>query len=71
MLAKQGQLSGTQIVVGVTTLTLFVPCIANLFVMLKERGWKVTSLMLAFIIPVSLLIGGLLNFILRTFGVQF
>ncbi|TKJ34511.1 ferrous iron transport protein B [bacterium (candidate division B38) B3_B38] len=71
LLAKQGQLSGTQIVVGVTTLTLFVPCIANLFVMLKERGWKVTSLMLAFIIPVSLLIGGLLNFILRTFGVQF
>ncbi len=71
MLAKQGQLSGTQIVVSVTTLTLFVPCIANLFVMLKERGWKVTSLMLAFIIPVSLIIGGLLNFILRTFGVQF
>jgi len=71
ILAKQGQLSGTQIVVSVTTLTLFVPCIANLFVMLKERGWKATSLMLAFIIPVSILIGGLLNFILRTIGVQF
>ena len=71
LLAKQGQLSGTQIVVSVTTLTLFVPCIANLFVMIKERGWKIAFLMLAFIIPVSLLIGGLLNFVLRTLAVQF
>ena len=71
LLARQGELSGTQIVVSVTTLTLFVPCIANFFVMLKERGWKVASLMLAFIIPASLLIGGLLNFVLRTLGVQF
>jgi ferrous iron transport protein B len=29
-----------QIVVALTTITLFVPCIASLMVMLKERGVK-------------------------------
>lgn len=33
-------LSPMQIVVALTTITLFVPCIASLMVMLKERGWK-------------------------------
>lgn len=33
-------LSNDQIVVALVTITLFVPCIASLMVMMKERGWK-------------------------------
>ncbi|MGE5679621.1 MAG: nucleoside recognition domain-containing protein, partial [Bacillota bacterium] len=34
------KLSPMQITVALTTITLFVPCIASFVVMLKERGWK-------------------------------
>ncbi len=40
-LANQGLLSYPQIVVAMVTLTLFVPCIAQCLVMIKERGMKV------------------------------
>ncbi|MDP4176012.1 MAG: ferrous iron transporter B [Bacteroidota bacterium] len=33
-------LSPMQITVALTTITLFVPCIASFVIMLKERGWK-------------------------------
>ncbi len=33
-------LSTGQVVVALVTITLFVPCIASLMVLLKERGWK-------------------------------
>jgi ferrous iron transport protein B len=33
-------LSPMQITVAITTITLFVPCIASFIIMLKERGWK-------------------------------
>jgi ferrous iron transport protein B len=33
-------LSPMQITVALITITLFVPCIASLMVMMKERGWK-------------------------------
>jgi ferrous iron transport protein B len=34
------QLTPMQVVVALTTITLFVPCIASLMIMLKERGMK-------------------------------
>lgn len=34
------QLTPMQIVVALTTITLFVPCIASLMIMLKERGFR-------------------------------
>ncbi len=40
MLAKEGLLDPIQIVVSLTVMTLFVPCIANFFMMVKERGMK-------------------------------
>jgi ferrous iron transport protein B len=33
-------LTPMQITVAITTITLFVPCIASFVIMLKERGWK-------------------------------
>jgi len=52
-------------IVAMTTITLFVPCIANFFVMIKERGYKTAIAMVVFIVPFAVITGGLLNFVLR------
>jgi ferrous iron transport protein B len=63
-LARQGLMNENQVVVSLVTLTLFVPCLANFFMMIKERGIKTALLMMVLIIPFALLVGGILNFIL-------
>jgi len=70
-LQKEGLLNPVQVVVSLVTLTLFVPCIANLFVMIKERGLKVAVWMTLFIFPFAVFVGGALNFILKGLGVTF
>ena len=69
MLAKEGLLDPIQIVVSLTVMTLFVPCIANFFMMVKERGMKIALYMVAFIFPFAFGVGGALNWVLRTFKV--
>ena len=54
-----------QLIVSLVVVTLFVPCLANFFVMIKERGAKTAFLMLAFILPFSFLIGGILRYALQ------
>lgn len=65
LFALQHELSMIQAVVGMVTITLFVPCIASLMMIVKEQGMKVAALMLAMIIPTAFLVGGLLNHGLR------
>ena len=67
LFALQAELSMVQAVVGMVTITLFVPCIASLMMIIKEQGMKVAALMLAMIIPSAFLVGGLLNYGLRLF----
>ena len=67
LFALQGELSMVQAVVGMVTITLFVPCIASLMMIVKEQGMRVAALMLAMIIPTAFLVGGLLNHGLRLF----
>ncbi len=62
-------MSGVQLLVATTTITLFVPCIAQTSVMLKERGWRVALAINAFIFPFALLVGGLLNWLLTALRV--
>jgi ferrous iron transport protein B len=64
-MARQGLLSENQVIVGLVTLTLFVPCLANFFMIAKERGLKTAVLMMALITPFALLVGGVLNLILK------
>jgi ferrous iron transport protein B len=66
-LARQGLLNENQVIVSIVTLTLFVPCIANFFMIIKERGVKTAVLMIVLIIPFALLAGGMLNLILNLF----
>jgi len=69
-LQEQHLLNGNQELVAVVTLTLFLPCIAQLLVMFKERGFKASVAMVAFILPFALGVGSLLNWILKILGVQ-
>ena len=68
-LAKAGQLNPNQIVVSLVTITLFVPCIAQFMVMIKERGLKVALWITGFVFPFAFLVGGVLNFVLNYFKV--
>lgn len=58
-------LSEIQALVGMVTLTLFIPCFASFVMIIKEKGVKVSLLMLIMIIPFAFLVGGVLNQILR------
>ena len=64
-LARAGALDPIQIVVAMVTITLFIPCIASFFMIVKERGWKTALAIAAFILPFTLAVGGLLNAFLR------
>lgn len=66
-LADQGLLDNIQITVGVTVMVLFVPCLANFFVIIKERGMKAAMAMSLFIVAYAMIIGAVLNKILRLF----
>jgi ferrous iron transport protein B len=61
-------LSPAQLVVGIVTLTLFVPCFASLMMIVKEHGTKRAVLMLALIVPTAFFLGGVLRFALAAAG---
>jgi ferrous iron transport protein B len=69
MLAKDGQLDPRQVLVSLVTITLFIPCIAQFFMMIKERGMKKTLWMSAVIFPLAFGVGGMLNFLLKWIGI--
>ncbi|MDP2881402.1 MAG: ferrous iron transport protein B [Azonexus sp.] len=58
-------LSPIQAVVGMITITLFIPCFASLMMMVKEQGAKVALGMVAVIVPFAFLVGGLFNLLLH------
>ena len=60
-------LSPHQILVAMVTLTLFMPCIANFLMIVKEQGAKIALSMAAFIFPFAFLVGGLVNHLGRWF----
>jgi len=68
-MADAGMLDPVGIVVVLSTITLFIPCIANFFMIVKEKSWGVALAVAAFIFPFAFLVGGALNAILRGLGV--
>jgi ferrous iron transport protein B len=58
-------LDPVQIAVAAVTLTLFIPCVAQFLMMIKERGWKTAFGMAAFITPFAFGVGVMVNFVLR------
>jgi len=67
---EAGLLDPLQVVVALVTITLFIPCIANFFMIIKERGLKTAAFVALFIFPFALLVGAGLNWTLRGLGVS-
>jgi len=69
-MSKAGLLGPANVAVALVTVTLFVPCLANLLMMAKERGARTALLMLALIMPFAVMVGGAINWIIRATGIQ-
>ena len=70
-LQQSGAMDGLQTVVSLITITLFVPCLANFLIMVKEQGWKRAFAMVGFIVPFAFAVGGVVNLCLRTLHLHF
>jgi ferrous iron transport protein B len=70
-LFQNGALDPIQTVVSLVVITLFMPCIANLLMIIKEQGLRTALLMSAFILPFALLVGILIRFGLGLLGTGF
>ena len=70
-MAQQGALTGVQSVVALTVMTLFVPCVANLLMIVRERGVRTGLVILATVTVIALGTGAALHFALTTLDVTF
>jgi ferrous iron transport protein B len=71
MLARDGLMTPEQVVVSLIVITLFVPCIANLMVIIKEHGGKVAAGVAATVFPLAFGVGALVHWMLHMFGWTF
>ena len=69
VMQSDGKLDGIQTVVALTVITLFIPCIANFLVILKERGRKAGMAIAGFILFFAFGFGIVMNYTLRALGV--
>lgn len=69
-LQRAGALTGVQVVVSLVTITLFIPCIAQYFMMIKERGWRLATGLAVLITVLAVLVGGLTGRALVLAGVS-
>ncbi len=67
-LESSGLLSPSQIVVGMVTITLFIPCVASVMMIARERGVRTALGMFVLIFPLALLVGGLVHRLLALLG---
>ena len=68
VMGSRGLLSPLQVVVAMVTVTLFVPCIASVMMIAKERSWRAAVGVVLLIFPLAVLVGGILNRFLLFLG---
>jgi len=64
----QHLMTNKQMVVAAVVLTLFVPCVAQFAVMIRERGAKTSIIIFLSVIPFAFIFGILLNMLLTVWG---
>jgi ferrous iron transport protein B len=67
-LAHDGGLGVRQLVVAAVLLTLFIPCLAQLMVLKKEFGWRVTAAIVGFVFVAAFAVAAGLNLALASAG---
>lgn len=70
-MARTGMLSANQLVISLVVITLFVPCIANLLMVIREHGRRPALAVIGTVFPLAFGIGGLLNLVFRLLGISF
>jgi ferrous iron transport protein B len=65
-MSRADGLDAGQLVVAMVTITLFIPCVANAFIIAKERGAKVALAIVAFVFPFAFAVGGLVRLLTRS-----
>jgi ferrous iron transport protein B len=68
-LAESGVMTPLQTLVSLITITLFVPCLAAFFMIVKERGLKTALIVTVMVFAISFSVGGIVNIVLRGLGV--
>jgi ferrous iron transport protein B len=58
---EAGRLAPAQALVSVVVITLFMPCVANLMMAVKELGNKTAALITVFVFAFAFMMGGVLN----------
>lgn len=71
VMARNGDLSHVQAVVALTVMTLFVPCVANFLMIVRERGLRIGLAILGFVTVFAVGTGAALNAALRILHVAF
>lgn len=69
-LCRDGALDGNDLVVAAVVLTLFLPCIAQLLMNLKERGWRTGMAISAFVLAVAFGVGLAMRLLLDAGGIR-
>lgn len=69
-LNERGLLTGVQLTVAAIALTLFLPCIAQFLINIKERGWKVGVSVSLFVLFISFSVAYVVNAALSAFEVR-
>jgi ferrous iron transport protein B len=67
-LALAGQLDALQLLVSLVVVTLFVPCVANVLVIVKEHGLRTGAAVVGFVFPFAFGVGMALNAVARALG---
>jgi ferrous iron transport protein B len=70
-LAQEGLLTANQVLIGLVTITLFVPCLANVLIVIKERGLKNALIINTVVMAIALLVGGGMNGVLSLLKIAF
>lgn len=70
-LHKSGAFTNNQLLIAVTVLTLFLPCITQFLITIKERGWKIGFGISIFVLCFAFVTGIALNFSLVALGISF
>jgi len=66
-MSEAGALSPAQTLVAVVTITLFIPCVASFFMIVKERGVRTALAVGVFVTAFAVGVGALLRAFLSAF----
>jgi ferrous iron transport protein B len=67
-MSRGRMLDDVQTLVAMVTITLFIPCIANVFIIVKEHGPRAAAAVVGFVFPFAFLVGGLVQVTARALG---